>query len=309
MEIKTEKIAEERPLAKLAGTLNLTEPDVAWVLSKEEEKQIIAYAIDQKKKHYEWRLRDKDFTPAEIRSKMKEIDWPGQVDEKKLLRDANAAKEQNMWHMEQRASEKKADQERKAELIQRCTAAYMFKLMSWTSQNEYGTKLIVNDDNRHFITTLCYFLSNDPKFESELGYDPNKGLLIRGISGIGKTHLVRCLANNELNPIHILNLLEITDEIKDKGEYEIRIGDRKILYLDDVGTEEPTVKHYGTNISYFKNFIELVYLKNNSFSKLMISTNNSFAQMEEKYGFRVRSKCKDMFNVIDVKGDDMRGKL
>jgi hypothetical protein len=29
--------------------------------------------------------------------------------------------------------------------------------------------------------------------------------------------------------------------------------------------------------------------------------------MEEKYGFRVRSRIKDMFNIVDVNGEDMRG--
>jgi len=79
------------------------------------------------------------------------------------------------------------------------------------------------------------------------------------------------------------------------------------LYLDDVGTEEPIVNHYGTKINWFKNFIEMYYLKNKPFNKLIISTNNSFDEIESKYGFRVRSRIKDMFNIIDVQGKDMRG--
>jgi len=77
--------------------------------------------------------------------------------------------------------------------------------------------------------------------------------------------------------------------------------------LDDVGTEEHTVNHYGTKISFFKNFIEKYYLQNKTYEKLVVSTNNSFNEMEEKYGFRVRSRIKDMFNIIDVTGKDMRG--
>jgi DNA replication protein DnaC len=194
------------------------------------------------------------------------------------------------------------------DLKERCDAMYMFKLMKWTSQNEYGTPLIMNDQNKHFMAALCYFLSEDPRFETELGYDLNKGLLIRGISGLGKTHLVKCLQDNELNPVLILSMVEITETIRDTGEFQINLGGRKVVYLDDVGTEEATVNHFGSKISFFKNFVELVYLKNKVFNKLMISTNNSFQQIEEKYGFRVRSRMKDMFNVIDVKGEDMRGK-
>ncbi len=198
---------------------------------------------------------------------------------------------------------------KKKELIERCDATYMFKLMKWSSQNNFGRKLIVNENTTYLIKVLCYFLSNDIRFEKELGFSFSKGLLIRGISGLGKTHLVRCLENNELSPILVLSMIEITDEIKDQGQYELKLGNKKVVYLDDVGTEEATVNHFGTKISFFKNFIELVYLKNkeNGFNKLMISTNNSFAEIEAKYGFRVRSRMKDMFNTIDVKGEDLRG--
>jgi DNA replication protein DnaC len=99
----------------------------------------------------------------------------------------------------------------------------------------------------------------------------------------------------------------VVDEIKSTGEYQIKRGDNKILYLDDVGTEESTALHYGNKINFFKNFIETVYLKNKIFNQLIISTNCSFTEMEEKYGFRVRSRMKDMFNVVDIKCKDMRG--
>lgn len=287
----------------------MTDPEPEeYILAKDEEKEIIAYAVEQKKKHFAWKLRGQGFSEQEILKKLSEVKWNDAIDSKEILKEANARKQQDLWHHQQREKEKTAAEQRRQELEKRCDAKYMFRLMKWTSDHEFGKPLIVNEDNKHFITTLCYFLSGDERLDTELGYDKNKGLLIRGISGLGKTHLVQCIKDNELNPVLVLSMLEITDEIKDKGEYEIRLGDRKVIYLDDVGTEEPTVKHYGTNISYFKNFIELVYLKNKIFNKLMISTNNNFAQLEEKYGFRVRSRIKDMFNIVDVKGEDMRGK-
>jgi DNA replication protein DnaC len=179
--------------------------------------------------------------------------------------------------------------------------------MKWTSRNVLGKEFILNEDNKRLITTLCYFFSADQRFETELNFSMKKGLLIRGISGLGKTHLVKCLENNELNPVLILSMIEISEEIKQEGEYQIKVGDKKIIYLDDVGTEEATINHYGTKINFFKNFIEGYYLRNSPFNRLIISTNNSAAEIEEKYGFRVRSRMRDMFNVIDIHGRDMRG--
>lgn len=289
--------------------MNLTDPEPEeYILTKEEEDVLVKNKIEQMKQFVVWKMASLAYTEPQILQRLNEIEWDKEVDRKTLFQEANANKHQNIWHSQQRLVEKEKIIKRNNELIAKCDAKYMFKLMKWTSENKLGRKLLVNDFNKHLITTLCYFASRDDRFETELGYSKQKGLLIRGISGLGKTHLVKCLEENELNPILILSMIEITDEIKMQGEYEVDLGDRKFLYLDDVGTEEPVVNHYGTKISFFKNYIELVYLKskNKIFNNLIISTNNSFSELEEKYGFRVRSRVKEMFNIVDVKGEDMR---
>lgn len=287
----------------------MTDPEPEeYILTKDEEDLLVKNRIEQLKQYYVWKMANLGYNESQVLKKIEENDWNAEFDKGELFRDANSSKHQNIWHSQQRVKEKEDAIKRFKELTERCTAKYMFNLMKWASQNKLGRKLVVNESNKHFITTLCYFLSKDTKFETELGFSFNKGLLIRGISGLGKTHLVRCLEENELNPILILSMIEITDEIKMQGEYEINIGDKKVIYLDDVGTEEPLVNHYGTKITFFKNYIELIYLKNQNkaFNHLMISTNNSFSEIEDKYGFRVRSRMKEMFNIVDVQGQDMR---
>jgi DNA replication protein DnaC len=188
----------------------------------------------------------------------------------------------------------------------------MYQLMAWSSRNVYGKSLIVKDDKRgldfsKLITVLCFFVSKDERFEKELGYSFDKGLWIRGISGLGKTHLVKCISENGLNPILVISMLEIEESIRLNGHYSINPKNHKIIYIDDVGTEEATVKNYGSNINFFKNFIEGTYLRSKTFEHLIISTNNSFSEIEQKYGFRVRSRIKDMFNIVDIVGKDIRG--
>jgi len=301
---------ENQPLQELAKRLNLTDPEPEeYILTKEEEDRVLDNVVTQKQKHLAWKMSGLGYTDEQIIAKIKEVDWMKEISKEQVLANANSIKHQDIWHSEQRRKEKEAQETAAKQLLERCTAKYMFQLMKWTSKNSFGKDLIVNNSNKHLITTLCYFLSNDDRFEKELGFSFKKGLLIRGISGLGKTHLVRCLEKNELFPILVLSMIEISDEIKQEGEYQIHLGSNKIIYLDDVGTEESTVNHYGTKINFFKQFIELMYLKNQNktFSGIMISTNNSFSEMEEKYGFRVRSRIKDMFNIIDVTGKDMRG--
>lgn len=300
---------KNQPLAQLAKRLNLTDPEVEeYILTKEEEVDRIEFEITQHKKHFAWKLAQLEYSEQEILKRISEVNWEEKIDREEILKNANSNKHQNVWHEQQRKKEKEEKDNAYKRLIEKCDAKYMWKLMKWNSENNLEKKFILNEHNKTLVTCLCYFLSRDERFETELRFSFKKGLLIRGVSGIGKTHLVKCLENNELNPILILSMIEITDEIKMQGEYEVKLGNNKIIYLDDVGTEEPVVNHYGTKISFFKNFIELVYLKNQNktFNQLMISTNNSFSEIEERYGFRVRSRCAEMFNIIDVKGKDMR---
>lgn len=297
-------------LNQLAATLHLTNLDEEkeeYILTQYEEKAIVSNAILDLQQHKTYKLKGLGYTDFQIKEKLKEFNWEELINKDQLLKRCNSNKHCDLWHEKQREKDRIESERKKKELKELWTAKNIFKLMKWTSLNVYGKPLIINEHNKKLITAVCYFLSEDPRLESDLGLSLNKGLLIRGNAGLGKTHVVKCAAENELSPVLILSMVEIADDIKQDGEYEIKMGNRKVIYLDDVGTEEATINHYGTKINYFKNFIEMVYLRNKLFNKLIISTNNSFSEIEERYGFRVRSRVKDMFNIIDVTGKDMRG--
>lgn len=296
----------------LDETLSLIKPDeqeeeIKYLLTKDEEEAAVLYEILALQKSLVWKLERRRSTKSEIAQALNEVDWEAKIDKKEILRRANIAKEQAEWHKRRRIEEKEEIIQRRKNLLEVWTAKRMFSLMSYVSREKYGKKLLVKPWNKHLITTICYFLSQDTRFESEFGYSFNRGLLIRGRSGVGKTHTIECVSENEVNSIHVISMLEITDTIRATGEYRIDIEKKKIIYLDDVGTEEADVMYYGSTVSFFKNFIELCYLKNKSYGGLIVSTNCSFDEIERKYGFRVRSRMKDMFNVVDVKGEDLRG--
>lgn len=293
--------------AELSHMTNFEPEPEPYILTEEEEILAIENERMAIKQHLTWKTKGLGYTDAQILAKIDEVDIDARIDRASILRLANANKHYGLWQQQQRKLEKQAEIDKQDKVKELWTAKNMYGLMRWTSENEFGKRLIVNQDNKPFITALCYFVSRDPRFETELGYSLNKGLIIRGVSGLGKTHLVQCLRKNELNPILVLSMLEITGDVKADGEYNIDLKGNKLIYLDDVGTEEPVVNHFGTKISFFKTFIESQYLKTKAFNNLIFSTNNSFSEIEEKYGFRVRSRLKEMMNIIDVKGSDMRG--
>lgn len=303
MELNNKNLPEE-----ISSMMNFDIDPEPYILTPEEEKSAIENEKISIARYITWKMKGLVFSDAQIFEKISSLDWSKEIDEKEILKRANSNKHYGVWQQQQRELEKKEIILKQEKLKEQYTAKNLYRFMQWTSETEFGKRLILHDNNKHLIKSLCYFISRDEKFETELGYSLKKGIVIRGVSGLGKTHLVQCISKNELNPILILSILDITGDIKSDGEYEVKLGNNKIIYLDDVGTEEPTVNHFGTKISFFKNFIESYYLRNKNFNCLMFSTNNSFSEIEEKYGFRVRSRMKDMFNIIDITGEDMRGK-
>jgi hypothetical protein len=300
-------------LQRLAKRLNLIDHEYLeeYILTQAEEEKVLSHEIQLAKDHYAWKLEG-IATKEQIDFKISQINWNERIDREAILQRTNSIKHYDRWIIEQRIKEALNEENKLKELRETWTATNIYKLMAWTSQNEFDKKLIVKDqktgnDFTRLITALCFFVARDVRFETELKYSLKKGLLIRGVSGLGKTHLVKCIQKNGLNPILILSMLDISEEIRLNGEYSASMEGYGIVYLDDVGTEEPNTKHYGNVINFFKNFIEGSYLRKKSFDHIMMSTNNSFAQLEQMYGFRVRSRIKDMFNVIDVSGKDMRG--
>lgn len=298
-----EKIQLEA-LAKRLNLINYNSEPEKYILTIEDEKKVIEYEIEQKKKWRIWKLSQMSLPEQDILIRIDKIDWMKEIDREDVLQRANSMKHHDIWQKEQREKEKNDLVEKANEIRERHTANYIYNLIAWTSLNVYGKKLILNDLNKSYIKAICYFFSNDIRFETELNFSFKKGLMIRGISGLGKTYIPKCIENNELKPLSIFSMIDISEEIKNSGGYDLQTA--RLTYLDDVGTEEPTINYFGTKINWFKNFIEMYYLQNRPFERLIISTNCNGQQLEDKYGFRVRSRTREMFNVIDVQGNDMR---
>jgi hypothetical protein len=293
-------------LAKRLILTHYNDEQEEYLLQKEDEWAAIEHELSRLKAHMEWKMKDKGLSLEEVKLKISQIDWSEEIDIVETLERANSNLLYALWEQEQRELEKKEVELKQAKLKEAWTANQMFKLLRWTSEVEEGKKLIVNDYTMPLIKAMCYFLSEDERFESELGFSLSKGIMIRGISGLGKTHVVKCLSKNELHPILVVSMIEIAHDIKSSGEYNLPSGYSK-FYLDDVGSEESTVNYYGTKINWLKDFLETFYLRSNQYNRLIVSTNNNAAQMEKLYGFRVRSRMREMFNVIDVDGKDLRG--
>lgn len=290
--------------------IEIPKKEVPYLLTKEEEDRHIENKILSLEDHARWKMKDMGENPKYIDDKIKEIDFSKKFNRDEYLSEMNMMKYWNIKDEEYKEAKKQKEINDYNELKRRCNYAYMFRLLKRTSEVKYNREFIFNADNEGYIKALCYFMSEDERFETELGYNLSKGLLIRGKYGVGKTHAVRCLANNEFHPITLHSMIEIYEEVTNNGEYLAWYEFNGKVSIDDVGTEEePVTNYYGTKINWFKSFIEKSYLKPEKYKKMIITTNNTFDELEKKYGGRARSRLPEMFNIIDVHGDDFRKSL
>jgi hypothetical protein len=77
------------------------------------------------------------------------------------------------------------------------------------------------------------------------------------------------------------------------------------LCIDDMGTED-IKNYYGNKKNVVGDLIERRYSKGNTGIWLHATTNLSGDQIEQYYGGRVRSRMREVFNFIELKGNDRR---
>jgi energy-coupling factor transporter ATP-binding protein EcfA2 len=171
----------------------------------------------------------------------------------------------------------------------------------------YGAKFCLYEDDKATIyLLLCYFLQDDiaaPELELEL----TKGVLVTGPVGCGKTtllSLMRFLIPG--NRFIVKSCRDISFEFIQEGYEVILRYSKGSLYhsmtrtfcFDDLGTEN-SLKYYGNECNVMAEILLSRYdLFITQKLKTHVTTNLSASEIEQQYGNRVRSRLREMFNLI-----------
>lgn len=174
---------------------------------------------------------------------------------------------------------------------------------------------------------LSQYFTQDSKFDGDL----MKGLMITGGVGCGKTTMMNLFSQNPKASYVVKSCRKIASEYADTsrraqesgntgenilhkyaGKYHPTIVENDFkteswgLCFDDLGTED--VK---ANFKNQANVMEQVLL--NRYDKMKeipfrthVTTNLNADQIGEYYGERVRSRMREMFNIIEIKLPDLR---
>ena len=270
--------------------LQTDDEEYPFILSEEEIESIIYWETQAQKSRFE---RSKKYLSGATFSPT--------IDEYSLLKEANKRKH---WELERI----KDDNTEINNSTINYTAGYFYSLITeyW---NILKIHMILEEDDKKYIKTMCYYMARDERLESELGLSLKKGIWVQGTNGQGKTQTVRALSKNKCIPISMYNILDIVDKVKEDGFCTLKelstCHSNRLIFIDDIGTEESVV-NYGTKINWFKEFIEKYYFKQLPFERLIITTNSNLDAIEDMYGKRVRSRIIEMFNIVTHKGRDKR---
>ena len=172
----------------------------------------------------------------------------------------------------------------------------------------YGNHFKIQEADYPIVYKLiAYFLKDEPTC-FQLGINLNKGILLSGPIGCGKTslmNLMKYLASAE-NKFSVKPCRDISFEFIQDGYEVIHRYSKGKLYqaeprtycFDDLGTEN-NIKYFGNECNVMA---EILLSRYDLFiaKKLQthITTNLSASEIEKNYGNRVRSRLREMVNLI-----------
>lgn len=148
----------------------------------------------------------------------------------------------------------------------------------------------------------------------KLCYSPNtrdKGAVICGMKGIGKT------LNLDVFATINTNLFRINTQCYEVGELELnykkqgadfldRLAMLPSLVINDAGAEN-LLNDYGTPRNIVSDILLLRYRAYQKYGfKTYMTTNFSWEALYTHYGTRLASRFKEMFNAIEMRGEDKR---
>ena len=184
------------------------------------------------------------------------------------------------------------------------------EIITWLEQKGidlYGSHFKILENEYEIIYKLMAYFLKDEQTCFQFNIDLNKGIMLSGPIGCGKTtlmNLMKHLTATE-HKFYIKPCRDISYEFIQDG-YEIiqkyskgnRYPDPKNICFDDLGTEN-NIKYFGNECNVMAEILLSRYdLFISKKIKTHITTNLSATEIETAYGNRVRSRLRSMINLI-----------
>jgi DNA replication protein DnaC len=187
---------------------------------------------------------------------------------------------------------------------------------------------VVDASNQHVIEATAAYFSRDGLLCQKQGISPQKGLFLSGPVGCGKTSMMQFFSNLFSRPrfrliatrdialsfaqegFEVLEKYGRKSFIKKPCSYGYQLlHDQPITYcFDDIGVEQQS-KYFGNEVNVMAEILLDRYEQYQRYGMITHMTSNLNAEEVEKlYGERLRSRLREMFNLISfpVEAPDRR---
>lgn len=165
----------------------------------------------------------------------------------------------------------------------------------------FGKNFKIYEEDEIILYKLCIYFIRDFEACKKLNIDPNKGILLSGPVGCGKTSLMKLLRHivPHYKPYEVIPARNITFSFNNIGFKTIEeYGNSNFYCFDDLGVET-TGRHFGKDCNVMG---EILLSRYDLFLQRKIrthaTTNLNAQELEERYGNRVRSRMRQLFNLI-----------
>ncbi len=196
------------------------------------------------------------------------------------------------------------------------------KWMERQGKTLFGDHFRIFTDDHPIIYKLLVYAIADVENTTRQGIDLKKGILLNGPVGVGKSALMTLISfffpsekQYQLKPTREINFELEKEGYKVIGKYSegsyMLVNNQhvpKVWCFDDLGIEQP-LKYFGNDCQVMA---EILLSRYDLFvSKRMLThltTNLSASEIEQRYGNRIRSRMREMFNLIafDKNTEDKR---
>ena len=165
----------------------------------------------------------------------------------------------------------------------------------------FGKDFRLYEEDREILYKLCnYFIKEEEKCR-KLGIDIHKGILLSGPVGCGKTSLMKLIKYivPHQRPYEVMSTRNVTFAFNHIGHKTIEdYGNSGYFCFDDLGVE-PAGRFYGKDCNVMGEILLSRYdLFLRHKTKTHVTTNLNSGELEERYGARVRSRMRQLFNLI-----------
>lgn len=169
-------------------------------------------------------------------------------------------------------------------------------------KERFGNDFRIEKQDIPVINRLLIYAIHEEAQCKKYGIDLNKGILLTGPIGCGKTtwmNLIQTLYLVE-DQFPIIPSRDIASKFKHQGFDAIKSYSKLFhtICIDDLGVE-PTMKYYGDECNTVaQTLLDRYDLKINQGIVTHATSNLTAAEIEEFYGNRVRSRLRKMFNLL-----------